>query len=432
MRPGLDRLLWRGGVGTGRPRFEGPADIARMRERVERFPLFDPDAYVEINPDLDGLEGLGHFAEYGVWESHRPFASPKSVAQVLGEVSQAPLPRPEPPSPSRLAEVLADPREIGVFAHSRSRWLTRRLAQDLAAGMHGIGVRAVLLDESADRAGPQARLFVAPHEFFTLEGGAEWASSERLAGSVMYSTVGPETEEFRAGLPFLLASAGVIDPHPQGCAIFRRAGRPALMHQPPAQAEPADAAPDHPLARALPRAVKAYDATEDHWSERPLDVVFMGSESPLRDEFFGVNAAFFAERPCVIRLLRMLGEPLQSGPELPALHAYLGRRAKVVLNLAREEIGFVDWRRMGQDGFAQRALVVSTPCLPHPLFHPGVHYLEDTPRRLPQLLDWVLRSPEGRLTAERVRQQGYATLMEQAPPRAMAASAAAFVLEHAR
>jgi hypothetical protein len=387
---------------------------------------------VEINPDLEDLEGLGHYAEYGVWESHRRFAPAKAVARVLGEVSQSPLPAPEPVAPPRLAEVLADPREIGVFAHSRSRWLTRRLAEDLVAGMQGIGVRALLLDESAEPAPLQAKLFVAPHEFFTLQGGSGWAEPERLAGSVMYSTVGPETDEFRAGLPFLLASAGVIDPHPQSCAIFRQAGQPALMHQPPARAETADALPDHPLARALPRAARAYDVGQDQWADRPLDLVFMGSESPLRDEFFGVNAGFFAERPCVIRLLRMLGEPLQAGPEVAALHAYLGRRAKVVLNLAREEIGFVDWRRMALDGFAQRALVVSTPCLPHPLFQPGVHYLEDTPRRLPQLLDWVLRSAEGRLTAERVRHQGYAALMEQAPPRAMAASVAAFVLEHAR
>ena len=96
-----------------------------------------------------------------------------------------------------------------------------------------------------------------------------------------------------------------------------------------------------------------------------------------------------------------------------------------------EELVSVDWRRMILGGFAHRALVVSTPCLPHPLFKPGVHYLEESWRRLPQLIEWLLRTPEGRLTAERVRQQAYVTLREHAAPRSMAGALATFMAEQA-
>jgi hypothetical protein len=122
----------------------------------------------------------------------------------------------------------------------------------------------------------------------------------------------------------------------------------------------------------------------------------------------------------------------QPGDARAALEAFVGRRSKIVLNLPREEIGLVDWRRMILGGFAQRALVVSGPLLPHPIFRPGVHYFEDSRRRIPKLIDWLIDTPEGRLAAERARLEAHAALAEHASPVRGAAALAGFLLEHAR
>ena len=397
MRPELDLILWRGGVGKATARLSSPEGVARMRERIERFALFDAAEYLSLSPDLEGLDALTHYAEYGVWEPHRRFVGEKTIAAWLGEVSQAPLPTPEAVPAEQLARALADGAGavIGVHVNRAGSWRSHDLGARLVHGLGDLGLHAELLDEESDPRAEVRRVFVAPHEFFTHGRGAQWATLEMLSRSVMYSTVSPEAPEFRAAEPGL---------------------------------------PDDPVARALPRAAKAYDTAEDVWAVRPIDVAFFGVETDVRDEFFGANAGLFAELSCVIQLTRRLGGPLaqQPGDERAALHAYVGRRSKIVLNLAREAIQVLDWRRMVLDGFAERALVVSTPCLPHPVLRPGVHYFEESWRRLPKLIDWLLRSDDGRLQAERVRQQGYAALMEQAPPRRMAGALAAFVLEHAR
>jgi hypothetical protein len=407
-----------------------------MRERIERFALFDAAEYLSLSPDLEGLDALTHYAEYGVWEPHRRFVGEKTIAAWLGEVSQAPLPTPEAVPAEQLARALADGAGavIGVHVNRAGSWRSHDLGARLVHGLGDLGLHAELLDEESDPRAEVRRVFVAPHEFFTHGRGAQWATLEMLSRSVMYSTVSPEAPEFRAAVPYLLAGAGVVEPHPQGAVLFRRAGLPVLSHLPTTVRAAEPGLPDDPVARALPRAAKAYDTAEDVWAERPIDVAFFGVETDVRDEFFGANAGLFAELSCVIQLTRRLGGPLaqQPGDERAALHAYVGRRSKIVLNLAREAIQVLDWRRMVLDGFAERALVVSTPCLPHPVLRPGVHYFEESWRRLPKLIDWLLRSDDGRLQAERVRQQGYAALMEQAPPRRMAGALAAFVLEHAR
>jgi hypothetical protein len=436
MRPELDLILWRGGVGKATARLAAPEAVARMRERIERFALFDPAEYLSLSPDLEGLDALDHYAEYGVWEPHRRFVGEKTIAAWLGEVSQAPLPGPEAASGERLARALAEGAGvcIGVHVNRASSWRAHDLGARLVRGLIGLGLHAELLDEQADRRADVRRIFVAPHEFFTQREGAAWATLELLSRSVMYSTVAPETPEFRAAVPYLLACGGVVEPHPQAAVLFSRAGVPALSHLPTIVDTAPPNLPDDPVARALPRAARAYDDSRDVWVDRPIDLAFFGTETDERDAFFGSAAARLADLSCVIHMTRRLGGPMaqQPGDQRAALHAYVGRRSKIALNLARDAIQGVGWRRMVLDGFAQRALVVSTPCLPHPVFRPGVHYLEDSWRRLPQLIDWLLRSDDGRLEAERVRQQGYAALMEHAPPRRMAGALAAFVLEHAR
>jgi len=436
VRPELDLVLWRGGMGEATARLSSPEAIAHLRGRIEGFPLFRPEEYVRLNDDLAGLEGTGHYAEYGVWESHRRFASEKTTAAVLGQLSGGVLPKPEVPDAGRLAQALAKlrGREVVLHCNRQGRWFTHALARDLADAFAAVGVQARVADETADRSPGPLRVFVSPQEFFTHGAGAEWATLETLSTSLMYATEPAESEQFRASVPYLLACAGVISPYPQVCALGGRAGVATLVHLPAGEDDDGTALPDHPIARALPRAAKAYDASSDVWSERPIDVSFFGTETAVRDEFFAGAAPFLAELSCVIHLTRWYGSPQtqQEGDSRAALTRYAGRRSKVVLNLAESELASLDWRRALMGGFARKALIVSTPCLPHPLFKPGVHYLEDSWRRLPKLIDWLLRSEDGARTAERVRHQAYAALLEHGGRMAAGGALASFVAEQAR
>jgi hypothetical protein len=186
MRPELDLILWRGGVGKATARLSSPEGVARMRERIERFALFDAAEYLSLSPDLEGLDALTHYAEYGVWEPHRRFVGEKTIAAWLGEVSQAPLPTPEAVPAEQLARALADGvgAVIGVHVNRAGSWRSHDLGARLVRGLGDLGLHAELLDEESDPQAEVRRVFVAPHEFFTHGRGASGRRSRCCRGAL--------------------------------------------------------------------------------------------------------------------------------------------------------------------------------------------------------------------------------------------------------
>ncbi|MDT8870873.1 hypothetical protein RAA17_06200 [Komagataeibacter rhaeticus] len=69
-----------------------------------------------------------------------------------------------------------------------------------------------------------------------------------------------------------------------------------------------------------------------------------------------------------------------------------------------------EWHRIVKGAMANGSVVVSEPCLPHPVFRPGIHFLEETGRHIPNLIEWLLharwpgaggRNPHGHMAADR-------------------------------
>jgi hypothetical protein len=172
--------------------------------------------------------------------------------------------------------------------------------------------------------------------------------------------------------------------------------------------------PDHPLVRGLSRAAKSYDPSDDRWIDRPIDLFFIATSSPERDETLARLSPFLAARPtCVYYVSNARPLAAELNDTRPQVTAFVARRSKIVLNLHRDEANYFEWHRMILHGVWHRALVISAPCLSHPLFKPGVHYLEEEPRGIPSLVKWLVETREGRLTAERVRNEAFATLVER-------------------
>lgn len=405
---------------------------------MARFPLWDANEYVAASPDLAGWDGLQHFLQYGAWELDRPLCKSKRMAQFLGAAAQEPRPDLGPvpePEAARLSAAAAR-LDIGVYASSEGSFIGREIAQLVAGGLAQAGARVRLLNEQAPISErPDLPIIVAPHEFFTRGRGVEWATKEVVASCLIHASGHMYSRGFKGALPYLLASRGGVTDSFENTVLLARAGVPCGFHFPGVppldEAAAEGGALSHPLAAGLSRSTLRYALGTDIWAERPLDLVFMGNESPARDDFFSRHAAVLAELNCVIHYTRMLGaqltEPL--GGARAAFNRFAARRTKVMLNLHPGEVGGFNWVRMALFGMRHRALVVSQPCVPHPVFQAGVHYLEETPRRIPKLVEWLIRTPDGRATAEKVRTRAYAALMEQTTPRRMALRLVPFLLE---
>lgn len=408
-----------------------------MAERLEGFTLFDPGRYGSLHEDVraSGVDPLRHFLEHGL-EQGREFATSTDIAASLASF-------PEPVAPDRLAPdaeaaVLrwAADKPIGIYVSSVGNFFMREIAELTAAGLRSLGAKAELLDENTSISNrPEISIFVAPHEFFRLGRGREWATDDVISSAFMFSTEQMQTPWFREGLPYLLACRGLIDLNYQTLKLMEGSGLPTLFYFPGydyRHGRAAETVPDHPLAAALPRAARCYDVKDHDWPIRPIDVVFIGSESPLRESFLATSAPFFASLSCFIHYVRLRSKPiLASGPDTrPSLNRYVYRRSKIAINIHQGGVPYFEWHRMVMQAMWQGTLVLSEPCLPHPVFKPGIHYLEEHASRIPDLIRWILETPRGHTMAEEVRRNAAAALVGEASRRRWSLVLAEFLTEH--
>ncbi|GAB0119439.1 methyltransferase domain-containing protein [Acidisoma sp. 7E03] len=391
------------------------ATLSKGMSRLRRFELFDETDYLTRNEDVkeSGLDAFTHFLQAGALEE-RGRTEPEELARVMGSVlllEHAAQAEPQVRDDyAHLPDLVRDVGPIGIFVNSRGNLFMADIAEDLARDLRAVGADVQVLDENSgvdDR--PGVSLFVAPHEFFTLGDGPRWIRDDVIWQGFMFGTEQVQTKWFQLSLPFILMSAGVLDICAQTAQLFGKTGLPALHLLPGCSFEPfglTEADRRHPLFRVLPPAAQRDPKAPTPFMERPLDIAFFGNSSEKRDRFFGRNAAFFAEFDTVLYNRRAERGPLLGRGEeeaLSRLAAHVSGHAKITLNIHREDFGYFEWHRMVRLGMCAGSVVVSDPCLPHPDFIAGTHYFQEQTRHIPDLLEWLLRSEDGRRAAERVR-----------------------------
>ncbi len=389
--------------------------------------LFDREAYSRAYPDIakSGLDPLHHYVRFGI-HAGRNFTSQQTIARLWREVlrgedyKQAIAEIHRPPS-------VANPERfrVGVYVSSKGNFFMAEIAALIAAGLEEAGAVSRVLDETAS---PSAdfthNVVVAPHEFFVLGDGRRWANEQFVSRATLFSTEQLQTQWFARSLPFLLRARLVADLNHQSVAILRRAGVNAACVQPGhSQRFTAFTAPKdlsaHSVFAGCSSAVRNHDPSSPRFADRPLDVAFMGQSSPRRDEWLGAYASTFAKLQAFIYCARTTAPlSVETSPMASSdVSAAILGRTKVLLNLHRDEYAYFEWWRVMQ-AFWMKAVVVSEPCFPHPLFKPGVHFFEEAPRHIPDLVNWLATTPEGQAKAEEVRARAFDDLVGEASARA--------------
>ena len=392
---------------------------AAVANFLTRTGLFDRDAYVRTYPDIakSGLDPLHHFVRVGI-HGGRQFTSQQTVARLWREVlraegQQAPPPPAEPDHPERY--------RVAIYASSLGNFFMTEIAEVLKAGFEEAGIRVELRDENAvPRRDITHHIVVAPHEFFVLGEGKRWANEEFVSRAILFATEQIQTQWFARSLVFLLRAKAVADMNGQNAAILRKAGIRAAAIQPGYAASFAPFAPqakldDSPAFAGLSSAVRDYDTAHDRFASRPLDVLFLGQNAPRREKLLAAYAGKFAGMNNFIYATRA-AKPLAAAHNPMAsskVSAALLQRAKILLNLHRDEYTYFEWWRLMQ-AFWHKSVVVTEPCFPHPVFKPGEHYFEEAPRHIPHLIAWLVRSPDGQTKAEEMRERAFATLVDRA------------------
>jgi hypothetical protein len=382
-------------------------------QRLSRFPLYSDEAYRELNSALPSETIYkNHAFLYGFAEGRSIF-SKETVSRELGNVSCIPF------SPLEVEGIPSKiPSLVGVYFNSEGNGFLKEIAGDLVEALISVGINSRLLDENSDiEDRPSTCIFVAPHEFFHLGRGRDWVSDDVISKSIMFNTEQPQTIWFERGVPFILMSRGVIDISSQTCALFAATGMPTISFNPNVSSTGSwlqEKDSKHPMVRVLPPQARKTPRIETLLEERPIDISFFGGSSTHRDNFFVRHAGFLADYNCYLYYRKFNGPLTNSTRDgvLSRLASHVTAHSKISLNIHRDDYGFFEWHRIVKQAMGGGSVVVTEPCLPHPLFKPGIHFFEECGRHIPNLIDWLLKSTDGIAQAEKVRQTALALVFD--------------------
>jgi hypothetical protein len=401
-------------------RGDGDALAVSVVNFLVKTGLFDREYYLAAYPDVakSGIDPLHHFMRVGI-QAGRSFTSVDNIARLWRQVLNDPSPPPASRAPKDTTRVHAV-----IYVMRAGNFFMREIAEIILAGFADAGITASLCyEDGTPPANATHHIVIAPQEFFLLGKGKRFATDDFMSRAVMYSTEQLQTPWFARSLVFMLRGRAVAEINGQNADIFRRGGVRAFTVQPGYSPgyRPFALQQDVSAMRAfdsLPQDVRTYDVASPDLATRPIDLLFLGTSSPRREKLLAGYAPKFAELRSFIFCLKTIKpiEPSSNPMAAPEVTAAMLQRTRILLNLHRDEYTFFEWWRLMQ-AFWQKTLVVTEPCFPHPVFKAGVHYLEESPRHIPHLIDWLLRTPDGQAKAEEIRARAFQDLCQHATAR---------------
>lgn len=388
-------------------------------------PIFDPAYYLKRNPDVaeSGMNPLVHYLRHGCHEGRRTCCDDTSLTWM----ENVPLLRADFPGLDYLHNrqrnlAAAKPLLVAAYASSQGNFFFSEIRDLLADGLRAVGIEVQAADETrAPPAGTTHHLVVAPHEFFTLGDGRDWLGRRPPGKLIAVNAEQPQTSWFATALPFLQKSDAIADINPHCVALLNELGLHAAFlplgfledYAPSRSGMPL---PDSPLLGALSAAERHYDSsTESSWSERPIDLCFIGYLSRRREIFFAREAAALQDLRTFLFLPTLRG-PFISGTSLALttdMAMGLTQRSKILLNIHQGSYPYFEWHRIVLRGFWQKTVVLTERCLEVPGFRAEEHYLQRPLEELIPTARWLVSTPEGRAKAEEVRENAWRTLKSQ-------------------
>lgn len=423
---------------------EDRARDARLAQRLRLNGLFDPDAYAYWwgRPLQDVSDLTRHFVERGSVEGVPFCPEPRFVKRFRELEPELETDRPELSLLRAVgrAHAACDDHVVSLFVSSRGNIFFREMAEILAAGFRATGATVRILDETEEIRLPDDprhhSIVLSPHEFFVLGDGPKRATRAFLNRSSLWVAEQPGTEFFAICLWFSRYARRLLDINPLTALAWGELGIAArtlpLGHVDgmPEFADRLDFETADVRAALAPEARRPI-SIDAPLADRPLDVFFNGVLTHRRELFFARNAFLFSQLRCAMYM------PSPHAPVSTKLPSSLGardatalaQRSRILLNVHRGEMPYLEWHRLIVRGIWQKTLVVSEPSFRIPIFEPGVHYVECELDEMPRKIDWLLRTEAGRNEAEEMRTRAFELLKSRFSLREMAA---AFLEEDAR
>jgi hypothetical protein len=311
-------------------------------------------------------------------------------------------------------------KTAAIGCSSAGNFFMQEIADLVACGLEEMGVHVQKFNQNllpvADAF--DLVLIVAPHEFFTISCDKEALKKLRKAHQLfMLNTEQPQTKWFASALNYLKRADKVLDMNYQTALRLLANGIPARFFPLGYSQSYYNKFQPKVLARkgpmeGLPQAF--LDLPTGGFTDRPIDILFVGTESARRKEFFARNAAYFAGKACFIYLPSGSDPFFSDSPATVGFEDLLGlaKRSKIVLNIHRDADQYLEWQRIVNIGIFSGAIVVSETCDSNPVLQPTYHYIDVPLCSMLQTIDHILEQPA---FFSKTSQAGQAQLIRSLP-----------------
>ena len=307
--------------------------------------------------------------------------------------------------------------KLQIISHSQGNFFFSEIRDFLAACWRKVGVEVVVGNERTKRRGSSWRtVVIAPHEFKILKNNSILDRNE--GQTVFINTEQPHTRWFSAALPFLLNSRLVFDLNWQTCLLLRKFGinahfLPLGVDEHAQITKPRRMMPLKEAIRGMVSKDRAL-ITSMKWDNRPIDILFVGTMSQRRSDFFARNADIFAKHRCFFHIPPGDRPISRQSPDCLNSRdmADLCRRSKIVLNIHRDELSYCEWHRIFFHALRQSALVVTEPMMTVPRFKSNKDFIESSIERIAYKVHRILTNNTKRQQAKAIARHGESTFRD--------------------
>lgn len=295
-------------------------------------------------------------------------------------------------------------KQVAIGCASGGNFFMHEISKLLSCAFHEMGIEVIHFNENqvVEAVNADLTIVVAPHEFFILGDGSALLDKLAMAKKlVMLNTEQAQTQWFANALPYLEHADCIWDMNYQSAVLLRANHLPAyflplgysLNYQ-------TKLASTQALRRSLPlmslsQAVTSTIEDQDY-SKRPIDVLFVGTISDKRRQFFAQHAGCFAAFECFFYLPEG-NQPFNENEDRTLDFqqlAGLARRSKILINIHRDTANYLEWQRIVNLGVFCGTLVISETCDSSPALVPGLDYIDVPLEFLAQTCNHYLSDPK--------------------------------------
>jgi hypothetical protein len=357
----------------------------RLQALLPRLACFDANDYLDMHPDLAGIDPFRHFAEHGLWEKRRCITPERLTAKLARATVVTPPVRLGLAAMKRAYSAAMSVTAV-LYIPAKPSDLERRIAERLARLLYAVGLDVPIRKgkPKPGAASTAGAIIVGPERLFD---GA-WDETDRafLSTALVVASVTPEQPVFGGQLLYLLGAAGVLAVESETYVLCQDAGIPAVYLGALSDEAPEDLESiSHPLFFGLSRAVRAA-APQLPWADRPIDVLSIEPGSLARTAAWARLAEGLT---CFNSVVYQPPADVALDDVEIGLRRYLYTRSKIVLHLHEDASSALSSSLVEEAAWAG-AVVLTEPARPHLLLKPEQNYFESSARRMPALIERLL------------------------------------------